>query len=480
MHQSSFRILRWTDDDRPFTKVCENVSWYLRSCFRSLQNSLSTRGSFPPRFTPRSCLVDASTTRFYHASRTPSFNTQRSKAIMEALSGCMQLNSTSKLMYEHLQDFQDLFCTLMVALPLGTHRYRLSKHRQTFTTGEALNHLGNLRFTQSNRRPSPNDPNVMVTTKIATTFSMVAPMARSLCNKFLAARLVESVEGKAEFSTTDSIWQLTSKGIKLLENFAHRNGVQERHVFEVLNSARNRMNLLVLERDSESDALSHDRATAEVIFRRFIGSDAPNTAGSVTSTSDTDVISDSNGQIGVRLTFERIFGLKSHKYTFSGSDAIRWLMECCTLVDVREAEEICSLFIDFQFIKIVAEDKPASRNKFPYTKGCYYKVSDSGIKVAHWNEDWVEPVPEKRERSPSGMKESNTNRMNMIVTTPSLRLMFRQYLKDTHCEENLVFFLEVKDFLGRWSHAVKRSRKDDTPALDTVRETLAAAYGKVI
>ena len=370
----------------------------------------------------------------------------------------------------------------MVALPLGPHRHRLTKYHQTFTTTEALNHLGNLRFTQSNRRPSPNDPNVMVTTKIATTFSMVAPMARSLCNKFLQARLVESIEGKSEFTTGDSIWQLTPKGIKLLENFAHRNGVQERHVFEVLDSPRNKMNLLVLEREPEQDALNHDRETVHVIFRRFVGVDGPNVVQKETSSSDSEPVLENNGNVGVRMHRDRKVANKYHQYTFSARAAVDWLMNCCTLVDPREADEICNLFLEYNFIKIVHEDRPKENSsmsaKNATARGCIYKITEDGQRAAKWIPDRRNATPNGRDKSPGAIRDSNTNRMNIIVSTPSLRLMFREFLKETHCEENLIFYLEVKDFLGRWTYALRKQKALDGPSLDTVRETLAAAYGK--
>ena len=369
----------------------------------------------------------------------------------------------------------------MVALPLGTHRHRLTRYPQTFTTSEALNHLGNLRFTQSNRRPSPNDPNVMVTTKIATTFSMVAPMARSLCNKFLAARLVESIEGKAEFSTADSIWQLTPKGIKLLENFAHRNGVQERHVYEVLESPRNKMNLLVLEREPETDQLNRDPQTINVIFRRFTGQ-TPNVP--TKDTNESEVSFDSDGNVGVRMHRDRKIANKYHQYTFSQRAAIDWLMNCCTLVDVREAFEILNLLGDHDYIRVVHEDKtsPTGRTtgRTTNSRGSIYKMSERGQTMAGWIPDRKTSPNGARDRSPAGsFRDSNTNRMLYIVQTPSLRLLFREYLKETHCEENLIFYLEVKDFLGRWTATLRRQKASmDSPPLDTVRETLAAAYGK--
>ena len=91
-----------------------------------------------------------------------------------------------------LQDFKDLFSTLMVSLPLNSHRVRFSRHEHSFTTDEALTNLGSLKFSQSNRMPDPKDPTRIVTTTTTTTFSMAKEMARSVCQRFLDARFVES------------------------------------------------------------------------------------------------------------------------------------------------------------------------------------------------------------------------------------------------------------------------------------------------
>lgn len=362
----------------------------------------------------------------------------------------------------------------MVALPLTHHRVRLQKRPHTFTTFEALAHLGNLRFTQSNRRPSPDDPNIMVTTKIATTFSMVPSMARYLCNKFLLARFVESIEGKTEFSTADAVWQLTPKGINLLQSFAHRNGVQEKHVYDVLDSPRNTMQLLVLERDPETDQLNTDRATIEVIFRRFAGHEGPNMkTGS--SNSDDDSLNELTGVSGVKLYREKKVNGKLCQNAFNGKAAFDWLMNCCTLVDAREACEIATLFLSYRFIEFMGDEKQAvPAGQFSPSKSSIFVITPEGQDVAKW-------LPKKNglpsDSRAVGGRDSNTNRMTAIVTTPSLRLLFRQFLKETHCEENLVFYLEVRDFLGRWGNALQKQRNASNPSLDIVRETLAAAYG---
>lgn len=361
----------------------------------------------------------------------------------------------------------------MVAVELKTHRVRLQKRFNTFTTGEAIERLGNLRFTQSNRRPSPQDPNIHVTTKISTTFSMVPQMARFLCNKFVTARFIESCEGKTEFTTSDSVWQLTPKGIYVLQAFAQRNGVQVSHVYSLLESPRNTMNLLILEREPETDLLNKDRATIEVIFRRFAGLEGPNIRSN-SSSSDSESISDlPNGITGVRLSRERRPTGATSRPVFNGRTAIDWLMDCCTMVDEKEAHDIATCFMQHKFVKLVQDEKnPSTDTRFSSAKGAVYRITTEGEAIARWST----PTINNDSKFSSVTRGPNMTRITNILGTPSLRLLFREYLRDTHCEENLVFYLEVRDFLGKWEALLRRTMNG--PPLEQIRETLASAYGK--
>jgi len=53
-------------------------------------------------------------------------------------------------------------------------------------------------------------------------------------------------------------------------------------------------------------------------------------------------------------------------------------------------------------------------------------------------------------------------------------LLFREFLCDTHCEENLSFYLEVREFTKNYDTADKAKA---FTRLDAIRESLAAAYG---
>ncbi|KAE8146216.1 RGS-domain-containing protein [Aspergillus avenaceus] len=379
------------------------------------------------------------------------------------------------------KDFMDLFSTLMVSLKLDSHRVRFTRYDHSFTSEEAINNLGSLKFSQSNRMPDPKDPSRIVTTTTTTTFSMAKEMARSVCQRFVDARFIESVDGKASqfFPLKGALYQLTPKGINILQRFCQRNGITARHVIDVLESPRNTMQLVNLERDTETDKLSHDRATIEVIFRRFAGQDGPNVKSSI-STSDSDSLSDyANGLVGVKMAKERKVNDKILANTFTGKAAVDWLMDCSTTIERRETVLIAELFVKYGLITMVQEDKmmPLPDNSivgFQPSKNAIYTITDRGQRVCGWIARDKSRDTTTTYDSRGIPKDSNNARLNHILHDNALRLLFKEFLRYSLCEENLAFYLDVSEFTAAY-HKAEKVGTFKKP--DSVRETLAAAYG---
>lgn len=432
MHQTSSRLLRMTEDDRPFTRVSDE----------------------PPE---------------------------------------SYLFSTARANYLHrYQDFKDLFATLIVSLPLESHRRMFNKCEHSFMSEEAINNLGSLKFSQSNRMPDPKDPSRIVTTTTTTTFSMARDMARTVCQRFVDARFIESADGKQirEFNLKGTLWQLTPKGIHVLDRFCSKNGIQQRHVVDLVNSPKNTMQLVVLERDSVSDEISQDRGTVEVLFRRFIGANGPNIKSSV-SAADSDSLSEyKDGLAGVRMAGERKIGSPQRTVlqSFTGKAAVDWLLDCCTTVDKNETMKIAALFLEHDLLWCVLSDRSYTsqfpQHKFQPTKIAIYQMTQKGKDVINMSS--THRLSNGDVDSPSSRvgvsRDSNTQKLDKILTDAALRLLFREQLRDTHCEENLSFYLDVDEFLRTCADALQgmspssRAKNPDR-SLDAIKETMASAYG---
>lgn len=298
-------------------------------------------------------------------------------------------------------------------------------------------------------------------------------MARFLCNKFVTARFIESCEGKTEFTTSDAVWQLTPKGLCILQAFTQRNGVIKQSIYEVLESPRNNLQLMFLEREPESDQVVRDRATIEVIFRRFAGLEGASSRSSSSGSEDELTEGVSSSTFGVKMT--RSTRSARAPPTFTGRGAIDWLINSCTLMDEKEAYEIASLFLRYRFIKNVTDERSFQADRFIAARNAIYIITEEGENAAKWTPTRHTLTKRETAKAAGVPRDSNGSRMISILSTPALRILFREFLRDTHCEENLQFYTEVKDFLTKWDALVRRHSAG--PPLDAIREVLAGAYG---
>ncbi|KAH6971989.1 regulator of G protein signaling domain-containing protein [Ilyonectria destructans] len=385
------------------------------------------------------------------------------------------------------RDFENLFSTLVVSLlPLSAHRVRLTKVEYTFLSEDAINNLGSLKFSQSNRMPDPKDPSRIITTTTTTTFSMAKDMARSICQRFVEARFIEAADGKYQqvYNMKGSVWQLTPKGVAVLDRFCSRNGIQQKQVTELANLGATQ--LVLFERDAQTDKLLQDQGTIEVIFRRFVGSEDRNIKSTVNA-ADSDSLDDyREGLAGVKMAAERKVNGKSYLDTFTGKAATDWLMNCSTIVDRRETVEIVALFVEYDLVEVVAQDRAymsqnPGYNVFQPTKYAIYQISQRGKDLLNGTGSRGRSL-ESEGGAPSQRngitRDSNTPRLDKILTDPALRLLFRENLRDTHCEENLSFYQDVDEFVHSCKAVTRAAQKNpSSTSMDGVEEIMAQAYG---
>ncbi|KTW30904.1 uncharacterized protein T551_01456 [Pneumocystis jirovecii RU7] len=404
------------------------------------------------------------------------------------------------------QDYKDLFSTLIVSLPLSTHRTHFRSHSFSFTTEEALINLRYLKLTHSARSPDAKDPSKIVVTTSTTTFSMAPDVAKSLCQWFILSHFIESVSEKNLTIFKDkAIWKLTPKGITILSRFVKRNGVDISIVNDLLASRYNTMQLVIIERDAKTDMILQDPFMTEVIFRYFIGS-KPNFVSSNISDSADDYI---DGCVGVRIIEQKY--LESSKYCFNGLSAFLWLMRCCTTMTYGEAIDIATIFVNYNLIVRENTDllSKSDNFKFSSSKNDIYMLTEKGLSISGWNNlDTSLNAPSSKQKFFSignGRKkqsntknvqfralqkvdanssilqkenlydaaanllnnETNHKRLFTILKDPALRFQFRVFLQENYCEENLSFYLESIEFFQLAEHATNSV---------SIHEALTKAY----
>ncbi|KAF9268304.1 hypothetical protein L218DRAFT_918833 [Marasmius fiardii PR-910] len=208
-------------------------------------------------------------------------------------------------------------------------------------------------------------------------------------------------------------------------------------------------------------------------------------------------------------------GQQHHKYCFAAVTALEWLCDFTSVVGREEAAEMAAQFVRFGLITLVSDKRknndsaiiftvrgsapggnsPVSQHgEFRCTAKAIYKITDEGRRVAHWDSSrgGAQDSPNassanlSNERSSvdnnaegekkgsdakihrrislaeklnanyeatekKNTKESNTERLRYILEEPSLRSLFREFLRNNFCEENLSFWLDVQDFKRKFN-----------------------------
>ena len=172
--------------------------------------------------------------------------------------------------------------------------------------------------------------------------------------------------------------------------------------------------------------------------------------------------------------------------TFTGKAASDWLLDCCTTVDRIETYEMAELFVKWRLLAPVVEDRAYIRTNpaatyFQPTRNSIYTVTERGQRVCGWlaRPPSIDSEDTSDTRDPKSrlVRDSNVNRLNAILQDAALRLLFKEFLRQSLCEENLQFYFDVSDFTGNY-RTLDKSGELDRP--EAVRETLAAAYGRCL
>ncbi|KAF4471973.1 regulator of G signaling [Fusarium albosuccineum] len=382
------------------------------------------------------------------------------------------------------KDLKDLFAALIVSLlPLGPHRVRFTKINHTFLSEDAIYNLGNLKVRQSNRMPDPDKPSCTIISTSTTTFSMNKDMARALCQRFVDARFIESADGKQEqeFQYRGGVWRPTSKGTTILNWFCHKNGIDHEQLHE-LQQALVTGPLLYLERDIKTDKPHVDRATAEVVFCRLMGVDGRGKKGPLTLARPDSVA-------GIRLTPERKVNGRTHHDTCTGQAISDWLRTNTTCADWREAIDVASHFVHYNLVESVAADmvymnRHVACKLFQPTPVAIYALSPRGQELIENSSSSRCSTQDKDSASSTkgsssgggGTAESNRHKLEKILLDPTLRLLFRENLRETYCEEHLAFYEQVDEFAREAKACIEALNKGDKASDETANELLSQSH----
>jgi GTPase-activating protein SST2 len=227
-----------------------------------------------------------------------------------------------------------------------------------------------------------------------------------------------------------------------------------------------------------------------------------------------------DGYTGVVMRDGKRIGDVVYQNCFSGQDSLNWLLECCTTVKESEAHHLAAMFLKHDLIvRCGMEHQRGSRE--PFDTNSYYILTERGKRMAGWTrgavsrtgsqsppttarqrklqqeEDAMSLVAAaadsgKRPGSGHGMssmarsrsnatsingkgdneratttRETSTAKLQQILNDPALLTLFREFLRQNFCEENLQFYRETGDF-------IKSVKNVET--IEQVKASLATAF----
>lgn len=266
--------------------------------------------------------------------------------------------------------------TILPHIPPLIHNVRsltlrfLYRHSIPFFSDEAAHNLASLKFSQSNRGPDPREPSRVVTTTTTTTFSMTREMAKAMCQHFMDARLIENATDPTSNLFKDrGVYQLTAKGLHVLERFISKNGINSDHLQPVFASQPICIKLLHLERRISDDEIIVTQSVITALFRRFVGRQ-PNYPPRVDK-SDTDPFLRYHERAkGIPLSDMIEKGNKNvitNRFCFLAVSALEWLCDFTSVVGREEAAEMAAQFVRFGLITLVSDKRKNTDSAIIFT-----------------------------------------------------------------------------------------------------------------
>lgn len=305
---------------------------------------------------------------------------------------------------------------------MDTHRYLFRNYYNTFSSEDAIQALGNLRFSHTVRIPDPNDSSRQQRTTTTTTFNMAREMAKSLCQQFQNCRLMENAVDPQNRSFRDKgIWHLTPKGLCILQDFCVRTEVDVSSLRKHF-SHMEAIHLVRLDRNSDDDQLILTRACVSIVFRVMMtclpldgelsntgnassvslstrstppsstsssvssatscsspSLSAPFAMSSTSSSSDSRVQLLGNYLLTLSKTTRQSKTVKTMRTVFSSQMCCDWLIEYSTVSCREEAESIIQEFIKYHWIEY--QDSKHQNQPLKTSKVIIFVVSDKGKQI---------------------------------------------------------------------------------------------------
>jgi len=198
---------------------------------------------------------------------------------------------------------------------------------------------------------------------------MTPEIAKAMCQHFMDAGLIGSATDPFSNLFKDrSIYQVTPKGLHVLERFISKNGINANALQPVFASQPICIKLLHLERRSSDDEIIITQSVITAFFRRFAGQ-RPNYLQS--DNHDTDPFFRYHEQAkGIPLFDLQEKNKKGSgvvRFAFYAVTVLEWLCDFTSVVGREEAAEMAAQFVRFGLITLVSDKRKTSESAIVFT-----------------------------------------------------------------------------------------------------------------
>lgn len=161
---------------------------------------------------------------------------------------------------------------------------------------------------------------------------------------------------------------------------------------------------------------------------------------------------------GVRFCKQREFGdsRSTFGHVFTGKAAVQWFMDCTETFSKLEAADMMSLMIKYDLVRpIVLAPSRSPRKGFSMGSDCFYTLAPKGYKLVQWGKTEGNNISNLCQYG--FMDISQKLSLGAILKDPGSRFLFRVHLEKELCVENLDAYIEIVEFLKRFSFLKKMS-----------------------
>jgi len=201
---------------------------------------------------------------------------------------------------------------------------------------------------------------------------MTREMAKAMCQHFMDARLIENAsDPQSNLFKDRGVYQLTPKGLHVLERFISKNGINSDYYQPIFTSQPICIKLLHLERRLSDDEIIVTQSVITALFRRFVGR-TPNTSSSDKPADAFQRYNERAKGISVADITERAQPLlgklaQVHKNCFPAVSALEWLCDFSSVVGREEAAEMAAQFVRFGLITLVSDKRKNNDSAIIFT-----------------------------------------------------------------------------------------------------------------